>query len=114
MLKPDLSAASLHAINTSELIPHDILDYVTFHRYMICEDAFVSCWIYEGPVGVRPHKYHVGVYTELTSARSANFGGLVAKILPDIGHECHLFSCPASGRFVRLNRNNSVVVLDFF
>ena len=44
-LKPDLSIASLHAINTSELFPYD--HGSTFSQgYRICEDTLVS-WRYD-------------------------------------------------------------------
>jgi hypothetical protein len=118
MLKPDLSAASLHAI-ASELrvIPSHIC-YVPSPSYSICEDTLVSCCIFDDPLD-GPHQYRYGVYTGLTSARISDFIslGLAAKIsesLPNICQEYYLSSCPASGRFVFLNRNNSVVVLDFF
>ena len=46
-LKPDLSAASLHAINASEIFPLD--DGSTlFQGYRICEDTLVSFWCYDG------------------------------------------------------------------
>ena len=117
MLKPDLSAASLHVINTSELTPHDF-DYVSFEDYRICEDTLVSCWIDFDHGRQRAS----GVYTGLTSSRFANIishGGPAAKmLLPDIGREYRPFSCPASGRFVLLVRddsnNGNVVVFDFF
>ena len=44
MLEPDLSTASLHDINTSELTPHDF-DCVFFQNYRICEETLVACWI---------------------------------------------------------------------
>jgi hypothetical protein len=112
MLKPDLSTASLQVINT-ELPPYDF-KYASFQSYRICEDALVSCLIYFGD-----HKYQCGVYTTgLTSARFSNVishGHPAAKmLLPDIGLEYGLVSCPASGRFVLLVEDNTVVVLDIF
>ena len=111
MLKPDLSAASLHVIHTSELTPHDF-KVVSFHDARICEDTLVSCWS-------GGHQSGHGLYTGLTSTRFADIishSGPAAKmlILPNIGCEYHLFSCPTSGRFVLLDRNNSVSVLDLF
>jgi hypothetical protein len=116
MLKPDLSNASLHVLNIYELSPHDF-NYVTFEDYRICEDALVSCWIFDDFL----NPYQCGVYTGLTSARFSNIisqGGPAAKmLLPDVGHNYRPFSCPASGRFVLLVRDSdntsSVVVLDF-
>ena len=109
IVKPDLSDASLHVINSSELTPHNF-NNVYFQSYMICEDTLVSCWIDD--------QYRYRVYTGLTSARFANIisdGGPAARmLLPDSEDEYRLFPCPASGRFVRLDSNDSVSVLDFF
>ena len=114
MLKPDLSTASLHVVNTSELTPHDF-GYIFFEDYRICEDTLVSCWVYYDDAHQNDP---CGIYTGLTSARFSNVishGGPAAKILlPDIGHDYCLFSCPASGRFVRLDSSDVVAVLDFF
>ena len=113
-LKPDLSTASLHFINTSELNSQDF-EYVLCEDYRICEDTFVSCWIYDVYDG--PDQYQCGIYTGLTSTRFTivSHDGPEAKmLLPDIGYEYRLFSCPASGRFVLLDSSNSAVVLDFF
>ena len=111
-LQPDLSAASLHVINVSEQTPHDF-DYVIFKNYRICEDTLVSCWTYSDW-----DYYQCGIYTGLTSPPFANdisHGGPAAKmLLPDIEYKSVLFLCPASGRVVRLDNNNSVAVLDFF
>ena len=113
ILEPDLSTAYLHVINTSELTPHDF-DYVSFQDYRICEDTLVSCWAYYDEA----RQYHSGVYTGLTSARFSDVishGGPAAKMsLPDIGRRYLHVSCPASGRFVLLDSNNSVSVLDLF
>jgi hypothetical protein len=114
LLKPDLSTASLHVINASELTPHDF-NGVIFGDYGICEDTLVSCWYYGHPSPDQPKS---GVYTGLTSARFANailHGGPANMLLPDIGREFELYCCPASGRIVRLeDGSNSVAVLDFF
>ena len=115
MLEPDLSTASLHVINTPEPTPHDF-QYVIFQDYMICEDTLVTCWKYDDRVP--GDQYQCGVYTGLTSARFANLisnGGPAAKmLLPNIEREHCLYSCPASGRFVRVDSNNNVAVLDVF
>ena len=86
-----------------------------FSEYSICEDALVCC--YSDYNNVRD-QVQTGVYTELTTtARSVNdtlLGGPEAEmLLPDIGREYTLFSCPASGRFLRVDSDN-VAVLDFF
>ena len=65
MLKPGLSTASLHVINTYEPIPHSS-KYAKFQDYMVCGDILVSCRIYEDG---RPNQYECGVYTGLASAR---------------------------------------------
>ena len=111
LLKPDLSTASLHVINNSELTPHDF-NYVYFEDYRVCEDTLVSCWIFDDDESSQS-----GVYTGLTSARFADIislGGPAARmLLPD--SDCYIFySCPASGRFVLVDDNDSVAVLDFF
>ena len=114
ILKPDLSTASLHFVNTSELIPHDF-EYVFFEDYRICEDTLVSCWFYDDHDD--PVQHQCGVYTGLTSTRFAvisHDGPATKMLLPGIGHEYRLFWCPASGRFVLLDSSDSVVVLDFF
>ena len=111
-LKPDLSTASLHVINTSELTPRDF-DHVSFQDYQICEDTVVSCWF-------RWDNSQCGVYTQSTSASFANVvshAGLSTKMSPpnieDL-YRLRLSSCPASGRLVLLDHNNTVSVLDFF
>ena len=108
LLKPDLSTASLHVINNSELTPHDF-NYVYFEDYRVCEDTLVSCWKYRD---------QCGVYTGLTSARFANAtsnGDPPAKmlLLSDVECEYTPHLCPASGRFVLLGRKNDAV-LDVF
>jgi hypothetical protein len=120
MLKPDLSTASLHAINTSELRPHHgphDFDYFLFENYRICEDTLVSCWFHNSDDLPSLPPYQCGVYTG-SSARFSNIitnGGPAAKmLLPDIGHEYRLYLCPASCRFVRIDESDSVAVLDFF
>ena len=114
MLEPDLSTASLHVINTSELTPHEF-DHAFFDDYRICEDTLVSCWI---NLDLLP-PYQCGVYTSARFPNTISHGGPAVKmLLPDIGHEYRPFSCPVSGRFVLLVRddsnNSGAVVLDFF
>jgi hypothetical protein len=107
IVKPDLSDASLHIINTSELTPYDFEDE-SFQSYRICEDTLVSCWTTHDPP-------QCGAYTGLTSARSAHdisYGGPAAK-MPIAGYESVISFCPASGRFVHLD-SGGLAVLDFF
>ena len=114
VLKPDLSTASLHVINTSELTLHDF-NHVFFRDYGICEDTLVSYWTDSNR---HLQQYRHGIYTGLTSARFDNIispGGPAAKMLPpDIGCGYLIYLCPASGRFILLDESNSVAVLDFF
>ena len=113
-LKPDLSTASLHAIYNPEITPFDVDAF--FEGYKICEDTLVSFWHYEDEEGAR----HCEICTESTSARFDNaisHSGLAVKmLLPNIGcsSDYILQPCPASGRFVHLDSNNSLAVLDFF
>ena len=114
IVESDLSDASLHVINTTELTSHEV-DELSSRSHGICEDNLVSCWINEyDPI---PMHYR-NVYTGLTSARYSNLishSGPAAKILlPDTRHDCRLFSCPASGRFVLLTSSHTVFVIDFF
>ena len=113
MLKPDLSTASLHFINTSEFTPHDF-KHVFFEDYRICEGTLVFYWTsYYGSLT------QCGLYTGSTSAaRFANIisqGSPAAKmLLPGIG--CRLYLCPASCRFVVIDDTdiNRVGVVDLF
>jgi hypothetical protein len=113
IIKPDLSAASLHFINTSELSLHD-LKYLFLADYKICEDTllFYTFYNYHDETG----HYEFGVHTGLTSTRfTINTLQAAKDLLPGFTRpECRPFSCPASGRFVILDCSNNVVVLDFF
>ena len=119
LLQPDLSAASLHVINISEQTPHDF-NYVVFNDYRICEDSLVSCWTCFDSEQDEEDEFHpgCGVYTSPPFANGISHGSPAAKIvlLPDVEFEFKsvLFLCPASGRIVYLDNNNSVAVLDFF
>ena len=117
ILKPDLSAASLHVINNSEITMHRNLNIASSSNYMICEDTLVSFCIHSDPRS-NGYQWRCEVYTESISPRLANGispGGFTGKIvLPDTENDSILFLCPASGRLVRLDSRNSVDVLDFF
>ena len=107
-LKPDLSTASLH-VNTSEVTPHDF-DDAFFQDWRICEDTLFTCWQNE-------NYYQSGIYTQLTSVRFDNVvshaGPVVKMSPPGNRREYRLFSCPASGRYVNVNSNRTISVLDF-
>ena len=111
IVKPDLSDASLHVINTFQRTTHNF-DYTSFESYRICEDTLVSCWEYF------PGPYHCGLYTGLTSARFADVishdGPATRMLLSDVGCDFRLFSCPASGRFVVLDNSNNIFDLNLY
>ena len=118
ILKPDLSTASLHVVNTPELTPHNF-PFVYLEDYRICEDTLVSCWFVHANRLDTPSRsrFQWGVYTESMSARFSNItGGPAFKmLLPiiDIRSKCRYILCPASGRFV-LRDIDDVAVLDIF
>jgi hypothetical protein len=98
VVKPDLSDASLHVINFSELPLYNFQNRSFQNSYRICEDTFVSFWRSYSNI----HK--CGVYTGLTSAY----------FLDDMGANHSLFGhghcplCPASGRFVYFTTNGKI------
>ena len=114
-LKPDLSTASLHTIYNPGLTPLSLDVDAYFDGYKICEDTLVSFWLYDD----EEEAHHCEIYTESTSAcfdNAISHSRPAAKmLLPDIGRDSEyvLYPCPASGRFVRLDSNNKVAVLDF-
>ena len=104
VIEPDLSDASLEILNTSELSPLSF-DNRIYRRHNICEDTLVCCW------RDNANSSHYGAYIGLMSPR---FAPAVIVSLPatrrDYGHS----ACPASGRFVYLERAlNGIVVHDF-
>ena len=113
VLELDLSAASLHVIDTSEITtPNSINTFLKDYR--ICEDTHVSCWVYDSLA--LPEEYQCGVHTGLTSARFSNLishSGPAGNIKVD-ENEYLFFLCPASGRSVLLGSNNNVAVFDYF
>ena len=90
-IKPDLSDASLHVINMSELIQNDLMEsslaaYRVRKGYRVCEDALVYFWNNR----LKPQTWRA--YTGLTSAPFTNI------VTRWNGHVDSL--CPTSGRFV--------------
>ena len=86
IVKPDLSDASLHVINTPELT-HNFENVYFLDSYRICEDTLVSVWCYN---------LKCGVYT-----------GFVSSHFPDdvvlrgwVNRRRSYSLCPASGRLV--------------
>ena len=111
MLESDLSTASLQVINASEVTPYNF-NHISLQSYRICEDTLVACLIDFGD-----HGRQFGVYTGLTSVPPHGPGSpspAAKMLLPDVGHTYNFVSCPASGRFIALLEDNSVVVLDIF
>ena len=114
IIKPDLSDASLHLINMSEITSGDFLESLKVSReegYRICEDALVYFW---------SNRFMTwGVYVGLTSAPFTN----VVKQWSEIFDSFSL--CPTSGRFVYINsggvfgtpsliNSSGIVVVDLF
>ena len=117
VIGPDLITASLRAINTSPISPHDPRQ-IYFPPLMICKDTLVAC-IIDSDVDEYENLTVTGIYTGLTTPNGIiSHGGPAANmLLPDIGCAYDLFPCPASGRFVRVDNfdeSDSIVILDFF
>jgi hypothetical protein len=112
MLNPDLSTASLHVTNTSELASRDFY-WQYLQKYRICEDTIVRCGILNGCLQGGHYQLECGVYVGLTPIRFVIwYDGPAPK---DVGYAPEvylLFSCPASGRFAVADRRKNVVVLD--
>ena len=106
VIEPDLSDASLHLINISE-ITEDFLKSLSAIRgggYRICDDALVYLWDTH-------YRRRWGVYIGLTSAPFTN---VVTKW---DGYYDSLSLCPASGRFIYANVGSErckLVVADLF
>ena len=88
IIKPDLSDASLHFMNMSEIISYDLMKSLTAYEvceeYRICEDALVYFWNNNNKTS--------GTYAGLISAPFTN---VVTQ------RDGYLHSlCPTSGRFV--------------
>ena len=116
VIDPDLITASLRAINTSPISPHDPRQ-IYFPPLMICKDTLVACFI-DSDVDEYENLTVTGIYMGLTTPNGIiSHGGPAANmLLPDIGCAYDLFPCPASGRFVRVEREalDGIAVLDFF
>ena len=99
-IKPDLSDASLHFINKSEIVSSDLKRSGILHeRYMICDNALVYFWNNE--------KSNWGAYAGLTSPPTnvvTRWNGCVNSL------------SPTSGRIVYIdeNRSGTIVVVDLF
>ena len=99
-IKPDLSDASLHFINKSEIVSSDLKRSGILHeRYMICDNALIYFWNNE--------KSNWGAYAGLTSPPTnvvTRWNGCVNSL------------SPTSGRIVYIdeNRSGTIVVVDLF
>ena len=106
IIKPDLSDASLHIINTSECITDDIIKSVaqfSYCKYKICEDALV----YLQNLSSRNYKTSGEcdgfILTSAPSYVLMRWKGPVQSL------------CPSSGRFVYWpHRRSRIVVVDLF
>ena len=88
IVKPDLSDASLHVINTFKLPPLIRFQYFKHYAYLndrICEDTLVSFW--------GSSIYRCGVYAGLKSAE-------VDLMYMIDGYSSYSSLCPASGKLV--------------
>jgi hypothetical protein len=102
VVKPDLSDASLHVIDSSELPLYNFQNRTRQNHYRICEDTLVSFWrgYYENR--------KCGVYTGLTSAY---FPGAIGASGSLFGLFNRYSLCPASGRFVFFTAPDGEIVI---
>jgi hypothetical protein len=105
IIKPDLSDASLHFMNTTETISDDLMksleEYTVSDGYRICEGALVYSWDKDNCFEMW------GAYTGLTSApftsvvktwRAYNGSTSAPNVVPEWNRSVHSL-CPTSGRF---------------
>ena len=107
VIEPDLSDASLRIMNISQLT---LSDHLIIQPYSICEDNLVSCW-HIGVADLKHCKVHVRTNTPSRGPTST----VLNVLLPNTRNVYStLSSCPASGRFVHLDKTNcNLVVADF-
>ncbi|KAF8805719.1 hypothetical protein BYT27DRAFT_6653711 [Phlegmacium glaucopus] len=105
IIKPNLYNTSLHIINSTSTYPHYLDNDAVSQPYSICEDTLVACWDSNDECGVWSSSFS-GV---------ASYSGPAAKmLLPAVPYEVYSL-CPASGKFVHLDLDNSrILVYDFF
>jgi hypothetical protein len=105
IVKPDLSDASLHVINSSILTLHNFQNASFASSYRICDDTLVSFWC-------NSYDQKYGVTTGLTSAHFSN--DVPVRDEMATANNCSL--CPASGRFVHFTYDTDddgrIVVVD--
>ncbi|KAF8801207.1 hypothetical protein BYT27DRAFT_7198526 [Phlegmacium glaucopus] len=111
IIKPDLSDATLHLINTLQLTAHDSEGAVTPSVSNICEDILVSFWDTLDRCGI----YTGSILSHPTNTIPCGDPFVVSMVLPvdGCGHSHSL--CPVSGRFVYLDWGDidRIVVFDF-
>jgi hypothetical protein len=108
IIEPDLSDASLHVINVSEIISDDFttsLEWDICNGYRVCEDALVYFWNIFPDYYTRNKLYIGKVYTRLISAPFTNVVGHCDERVDSL--------CPASGRFVYA-KGDVIFVVDLF
>ena len=105
IVKPDLSDATLHVMNMSEIFLEDSMG--SFHAYIACDD----CRICDDAVVYFWHNSNWnrwGTYTGLTSAPFTN-------IITRLHEQVQVQSlCPSSGRIVYYTDDRRLVVVDLF
>ncbi|KAF8801190.1 hypothetical protein BYT27DRAFT_7342089 [Phlegmacium glaucopus] len=111
IIKPDLSDATLHFINTLQLNAHDSEDMGTPSTSNICDDILVCFWDTFNQYGV----YTGSIISHPTNTISHRDPSVLSMLLPldGCGHSHSL--CPASGRLVHLDWGDidRIVVFDF-
>ncbi|KAF8802299.1 hypothetical protein BYT27DRAFT_7197407 [Phlegmacium glaucopus] len=114
IIKPDLSDATLHFIDTLQLTPRDSERLATPSTSNICEDTMVSFWDTSDDCGI----YTGSILSHPTNTVSHRDPYAVSILLPVDGRGHSHSLCPASGRFVHLDYDDhddisTIVVVDF-
>ena len=106
VIKPDLSDASLHVVNVSEIVSDDLIkvlrDYKFGLKFRICENALVYFWNYP-----EAWEAYVGLTTAPFTNALTRWDGRVRSL------------CPTSGRSVCRDLegsffNDRIIVADLF
>ncbi|KAF8801209.1 hypothetical protein BYT27DRAFT_7198532 [Phlegmacium glaucopus] len=111
IIKPDLSDATLHLINTLQLTDHTSEWAVAPSTSNICEDILVSFWDTFDRCGI----YTGSILSHPTNTIPCGDPFVVSMVLPVDGRGHNHSLCPASGRFVHLDWGDiaRIVVFDF-
>ena len=106
IIEPDLSDASLHVVDMSEMFSDDLMEsletiYMLCEGYRICEDSLVCFW----------NLNNRGTWGAYTGLMSTPFTNVVTRWTRNE----HLKSlCPTSGRFVYCADDGKIIVADLF